>query len=431
MQTKHFLVLILLFCIVFFGGSTLVANDKFVSIELCYNGYVWKWSDDNQPKTTVFTNQIKAEKHGRFGTNKERCALVEKISRMGFSLEDAFNYTFYGFNDVVKDMCSKIDKQVVDASMQFNQNVSPYFFFSEEQTGFLVEKDKLYTQILDALNKKSRIRIDVKPKVIKPKVTVTQLKDGTVRKSRFETSYASSSPNRKNNIELAAQNFNGLVVLPNQEVSFNKITGRRTQEKGYKEANIIVNNEYTQSLGGGVCQVSTTLYNALVLAEMEIKEVHPHSLASGYVLGGFDAMVNFGSSDLRWKNSSGSPIYIRTYANGQILGVEIYGIKNNFQIKRFSQEVKTISPPEERVEQDANLFVGEWHYKSYPKNGSVVKSYLEYYKDGVLCNTKQIRTSTYKPMQGVKVVGTKQKPVEEMVPQCENFDEIVYFSPQF
>ena len=410
---KTFFVLFLIVALIFVGGS--YSEQDCVSMSFSYNGKSYVWNDSIVlDKTKVFTNFEKAQKNGRMSNHKVRADLIERIHQMGFSYEDAFDYTFLGLREIVDKIKKDIDTPVKDATVNFNPNRKPYFFYQKEQTGFLLEKEKFYADLLERLKKSSQINIKIEPKIIRPEVTKEMLINQTKLKSRFETNYASSSQNRKSNIELAMKQFNGLVLQPDVEYSFNETTGRRTKEKGYKQANIILNNEYTEAFGGGVCQVSTTLYNALLLAGVEILEVHPHSLASSYVQMGFDAMVNFGSSDLRFKNNFQHPIYLRTYANGQTAGVEIYGFKegNALSIKRANEIVSEIAPPFDKIIEDDNLFEDESFYKTYSKKGYKVKSYLEYYNGDELISKKLIRTQSYKAVQGVRVVGTKKRPPE-------------------
>src|SRR5699024_1062257 len=112
-------------------------------------------------------------------------------------------------------------------------------------------------------------------------------------------------------------------------------TGPRTKENGYENANIIIDGNYVSGTGGGVCQASTTLYNALLLANMEILSVHHHSLPASYVPLSFDAMVIEGYADLIFKNTSNSPIFIKTICDENNVTVEIYGksLEDNMQIK--------------------------------------------------------------------------------------------------
>lgn len=396
---------LLFFCVFMFGGSY---SKQEVEIVLTYQNEKMIWTDGqyNNPQNFEFSHYM--QKYNRQKGCKERCELIEKIVHMGFSLEDAFDFTFPRLKNMIDDFSKKIERPKVDATVKFFPDSKNMFVYTDEQIGYEVEKQKLYERILKNLKEKSNIKIEVEPKKIFPNVTKKELQNKTQLTSCFETDYSHSSENRKNNIRLAIKCFNGLVLKPNTNYSFNKITGKRTAEKGYKEANIILNNEYVEGFGGGVCQVSTTLYNALLLADLKIVESHPHSLESSYVTSGFDAMVNYGSSDLQFFNDKNYPLYIKTYFNDKKIGVKIYGEKLPYVIKR-KFEVLNETNLEDVVLEDKTMFVGEQKYTTFPKSGKKIKTFLEYSKNGKILKAKPLRTQTYKPVQGVKLVGTKQK----------------------
>lgn len=129
--------------------------------------------------------------------------------------------------------------------------------------------------------------------------------------SSFTTTIYDKDEHRVNNIKLAAEDLDGTVIKSGEVFSFNGAVGRRTKEKGYEEAPIFVNGEKDKGVGGGVCQVSTTLYNAAIKAELEIIERHRHSREVSYVPEGKDAAVVYNSKDLRFKNTKDYPIEIR------------------------------------------------------------------------------------------------------------------------
>lgn len=129
--------------------------------------------------------------------------------------------------------------------------------------------------------------------------------------SSFATTIYDKNEHRVNNIKLAAEDLDGTVIEPGEVFSFNGTVGRRTKEKGYEEAPIFVNGEKGKGVGGGVCQVSTTLYNAALEADLEIIERHRHSRKVSYVEEGKDAAVVYNSKDLRFKNTKDYPIEIK------------------------------------------------------------------------------------------------------------------------
>ena len=229
-------------------------------------------------------------------------------------------------------------------------------------------------------------------------------------KSCFSTNFETSSDERKNNIKVALSKFDGLILENGETLSFNMMTGIRNAEAGYKPAKIISGGTFVNGFGGGVCQVSTTLYNACLLAGLEILEVHNHSLPVSYIEPSFDAMVNSGSSDLVVRNNSGERLIITTSSKGDICKVKIFGKPNDFKITRISEKTKVIPAGNEEVITDAKkaeefgVLAGETKRISYAKDGFSSNGYLNYYdKNGNLVKTKKIRSNTYNPTRGVVV----------------------------
>ena len=138
----------------------------------------------------------------------------------------------------------------------------------------------------------------------------------------FSTYFSTSNTNRANNIKLAAKTIS-IVIMPDEQFIWSDIVGQTTKKKGYKVAHVILNGEYVDSYGGGVCQVSTTLFNSVDKLGLKILERHQHSLTSSYVAKGRDATVAHGSKNFRFKNNKKYPIYINAYVYGGTLTVDI------------------------------------------------------------------------------------------------------------
>lgn len=150
----------------------------------------------------------------------------------------------------------------------------------------------------------------------KPDVTTETLKKSFKHIVTFRTKISSSSTDeRVHNIQQALSVFNGMLLASGQEISFNDTTGPRTEKNGYQMAHVINGSQYVDDWGGGVCQASTTLYNAMLRAGCEIVERGPHSIPSDYVTLGFDAMVNYPNRDLKFKNVSGGNLYIKAWVS--------------------------------------------------------------------------------------------------------------------
>jgi vancomycin resistance protein YoaR len=141
----------------------------------------------------------------------------------------------------------------------------------------------------------------------------------------YTTKFDTAKVNRTYNITVAAQALDGLLVMPGQVVSFNEVVGPRSSETGYKIAPVIINDEFVDDIGGGICQVSTTLFNSALLANLEIEERSSHSLPVSYVPIGRDATVSYGSLDLKFSNSTADYLYLKTTVQGEYITIKIFG----------------------------------------------------------------------------------------------------------
>lgn len=235
-----------------------------------------------------------------------------------------------------------------------------------------------------------------------------------VLRAEFSTIYNTSSNERKINIFLASKSLNNYFVDVNAEFSFNKAVGERTEKRGYKQAKIIFNGEFVDGVGGGVCQVSTTLYNAVLLSGLNVIEYHPHSLPVSYVLPSFDAMVNSANADLKFVNNTKNPIIIKTIADGNKLTVKIFGEPMTERYERKSEIIEKIAPPKEEIIIDEkgefpHLHEGEYEFISYSKGGYKSKGYLITWHNGKASKQKQIRSDYYRAVKGKVVYGTTPK----------------------
>ena len=171
--------------------------------------------------------------------------------------------------------------------------------------------------------------------------------------SSFTTYFNEGNAPRAHNIARAAEAVSGCVLGAGESFSFNARTGVRTAENGYREAPIIKEGKYVPGVGGGVCQVSTTLYNAALLAGLTVTEHHAHSLPVGYVEPSFDAMVSGKSCDLKLRNDLAGKVYFVLRVRGNALRVRIYGQQSGVTYERESVTTGTIDPPEPEVRADA------------------------------------------------------------------------------
>ncbi|HPU49898.1 MAG TPA: VanW family protein [Syntrophomonadaceae bacterium] len=222
----------------------------------------------------------------------------------------------------------------------------------------------------------------------------------------YSTWYNSGEVDRTHNLVKAANAINGRVVKPGETFSFNRTVGARTFETGYRDAMVIVSGRFEPGVGGGICQVSSTLYNAVLLADLEVVERHNHSLAVAYVPVGLDATVAYGIQDFQFKNNTGHPVYIRAVAGGGRLTVTIYGHLSHKKRVEVSSVIDKVIPFEEIRQVDPNLEPGQEKIEVKGNPGYVARSFKRVYdKNGELAQQVQLATDYYKPLNTLIYTG--------------------------
>ena len=259
-------------------------------------------------------------------------------------------------------------------------------------SGLRVDEEKTINELIKNLNGRNVV-VNVIFEKVRAKTEISDLKKINVQRSSFQTAVSGSAA-RRYNVALAAKRISGVTVFPGEEFSFNGVVGKRTPQNGFKEAVVITNGEYAKGVGGGVCQVSTTLYNAVLLAGLTVKTAAAHSLKPSYVLPGFDAMVS-DYTDFVFRNDLDCPIYISAGYDGKNVWVKIYGRKSEYTgVKRTYRTIEEI-PCKTVYVRDETLFSGE--KVLFPgRNGLKVTGFLEY-KIGGETYVVKIRTSVYRP----------------------------------
>ncbi len=229
---------------------------------------------------------------------------------------------------------------------------------------------------------------------------------GWEKMSSYTTYYAKEDEGRCENIAIAAALVDGVTVQAYGEFSFNATVGKRTEEAGFRQAKIIVNGEYVSGVGGGVCQVSTTLYNAALKSGLTVTEYHPHSLRVAYVPPSRDAMVSTGS-DLKLFNPHPFPVFLSAQIFEGGIRVAFFGKNEGYRYEITSQILSEIPPPEPIVKEGERDEIVR-----SPKNGVKSEAYLEGYLGGQLLFRRRLRTDEYRPIQGIvgkKIANTTNK----------------------
>lgn len=236
-----------------------------------------------------------------------------------------------------------------------------------------------------------------------PEFDESSLKKCDILRAWFSTDFSGSNKARINNLTLATNALSGVTVYTGEVFSFNEVVGERSEKFGYENAKVIVDGKYVDGVGGGVCQVSTTLYNAALLANLSVVEQHRHTLAVSYVEKSFDAMVSYGYADLKIKNDTGAPIFIVGKVEDETLTFYIYGKKQTATVERVSVLKKILKPNVEVVFSDL-LEKGKSRTLVAPKNGYESEGYL-IITDEQGKTEKFLRKDEYKKVDGLVEVG--------------------------
>ena len=221
------------------------------------------------------------------------------------------------------------------------------------------------------------------------------------------TKYVASNTNRTTNLRLAANKINGTVLLPGQEFSYNKTVGERTIQAGYKEAATFSNGEVVNGLGGGICQISSTLYDAVVFANLDIVTRRNHQFVTSYLPAGKDATVVWGSQDFKFKNTRKYPIRLEATVAGGVATINVWGIKEDveYDISIETKKIATIQYTTQYI-QDPSLPAGKEVVKQAGSNGSKVEVYKVMRRDGKVVSSTLLSRDTYNAMKRIVRVGT-------------------------
>ncbi len=226
----------------------------------------------------------------------------------------------------------------------------------------------------------------------------------------FKTNYVASNTNRSTNLRIAAENIDGKIFLPGEVFSYNKEVGERTAARGFREAHVYSGGEVVDGLGGGICQISSTLYNAVLLADLEIVERKNHMFWPEYVDPGFDATVQWGSIDFQFKNNRKSPIKIVASVKNGVASISIMGKKEENEPKISLRYNKLAEYEPTTIQRnDASIPAGTTKQIQSPVKGYKVEPIIVYKdaKTGAVIKEVKLPIDSYSPTNRIVAVGTK------------------------
>lgn len=282
---------------------------------------------------------------------------------------------------------------------------------------------KISVEEAEELLKEDKEEYTIPLKITKPKKTINNLGEEAFPDllATFSTRFDGSNYNRNTNIKLAAKKVNGTVILPREKFSFNTIVGSRTIEAGFKEGTAYIGGKVVPDVGGGVCQVSSTIYNTALLANMQIVERSNHMFTTGYVAASRDATVYYGSLDFVFKNSRKYPIKMVASANGGVCKVSIYGIKEEKEYEVIIQsKITSYINPTTIYKEDPTLEEGKEIVEQTAITGCRSEGYKILKLNGKIVSQTLLSKDTYKSRNKIVRRGTKKTTTTPTKPANEN-----------
>ena len=392
--------------------KTLLFNEN-INIDISLNEDIAKTTiadmEANIPNALVQSGYYIEDKQliitkGKRGTVIDDEAFIENIKKSYADLVSTSTDIDFPVIEADPDSINidKIHEEVYKEPKDAYYKEEPFEIYPEvEGIDFDVEEAKKLLQ-----EDKEEYAIDLI--ITKPKITINDLSEIAFKDvlATFSTRYDASNAPRTTNLKLAAGKINGTVLGAGEEFSYNRIVGERTIAAGYKEAKIYASGEVVDGLGGGICQISSTLYNAAVLANLDITQRRNHQFVTSYLPAGRDATVVYGSQDFKFKNSRKYPVKIEmTVANGMAKAT-IYGIKENpdYEVSIQTSTVSTI-PFTTTYQDDDTLPAGTEKVKQKGANGIVTQTYKIVKQNGNVISKTLLSKDVYNAMQKIILKG--------------------------
>lgn len=382
--------------------------------------------DGNNVKTTlgelgfasVENNYIEeASNLGKTGNLIKRYKELKDIEneKLVYNLEFTVEET--AVQSFIDGKCARYEVEPVDAAITRKDGK---FKIKEEVLGRTINIEDTVEKIKTALSSDwdhEALKVEAVVTDVEPDATKEMLERCKDVLGEFSTTYASSSSNRATNLDNAAKLLNGTVLLPGEEASATEKLTPFTGDNGYQAAGAYLNGKVVDSIGGGVCQATTTLYNALLLAELEITERYNHSMIVSYVDAAMDAAISDGVKDLKFKNNTDSPVYVEAYTSGRTIYFKIYGEETrdpeHRTVEYKSEIIETIQPGADIVTEDPTRPSSYRAVEQSAHVGYKAVLWKYVYIDGVQQSKEKVNYSSYAAEPAYVIVGTKEEKKEE------------------
>ncbi len=352
----------------------------------------------------------------RKGNVVKRYKELKDIENDKLCYDIRINVNREGMVDILKALLAEFEIPAVNATIALPKR-NAEFVITEGQTGRKLLYEDMAVSFADFLENEwvlgDEVVFEVMAECVEPAVNADMCRlVGKKPMATFSTYYGFSDDKRAKNVENAASKIRGTVIYPGEEFSLINNVTPFTEENGYFKAGSYFQGRLTESFGGGVCQVSSTLYNAVLLAELLVTERNNHGLTVDYVQLSADAAIAESSNmDFKFKNDTSAPVIIYTYVSNKTLTVELYGYDTRPANRRIEYVHKILSkeePGETVYEDDPELPKGTEKVEQYAHTGYKAELYKNVYVDGKLTEHVKVNESVYKSAPKYVKVGTKE-----------------------
>jgi len=329
----------------------------------------------------------------------------------GTEIKVEFTHDAAYVDEFVNQIITENTQEAKDATLSRKDGE---FIVTESLNGQALDAEKLKADVVAAIEPglEDPAEVAAEVAVMEPAVKAETLRKINGVLASYTTDYSSSIANRKFNVALAAKKISGTLLMPGEVISYNKSIGSISIAAGFKEAGIFVGNKVESGIGGGVCQISSTLYQAGVRAGLGVVERRNHSMKVSYLPVGFDATVYAPYTDLKLQNNYDSPIYISAYGDGKKANVTVYGNVDEMGGKsyNFVTDVYAVLNPKTEYIDDPTLEVGTNVVEQNAVTGYKVKVYLQTIIGGKVVSTDMISNDSYKVSQQDNQKGNEASP---------------------
>ena len=349
--------------------------------------------------------------YGRTGNILNRFKEIKRLEDEPVKLTPEKSIDYEALKELIENNATSLTKAPINASMTRSEGD---FVVLPSEDGVGIEYDKTIDLVKTELGKEweqKNMQINVETKILKPEYSEEDFYGVDSLLGRAVTEYNIKKTERIANLIAGTEKIADNVVLPGEQFSVYNTVAPFTEENGYKNAGQYINAELVDGLGGGICQVATTLYDAVLEAELQVDERYPHSMTVSYVDKGMDAAIAEGYEDFKFTNNTGYPIYIDAYTGGGSISIAIYGHETrsaNRRIEFESQVIETFEPGEEKTVYDDTIPEGTTNVTE-AHTGYYVELWKNIYENGELVDTVKINGSQYSAISKTTRIGTKKE----------------------